>query len=269
MPVTQESRTSPADAAASDAIATGEPDHQQVAALTVAAVASKTQADPKGDATAPVYPTRLPPPALLSYQLRRGMLSGQGELRWQHDGRRYEVRLEGRVALFGTILTQVSRGGFDAAGLAPERHTDKRRNRGEQAANFQRAAGIISFSGPATQYPLVAGAQDRVSWMLQLAAIGQAWSKRPGTGTHVAMFVAGARGDGDVWSFRVEGTDAVNTPMGMASAIKLMREPRKQYDTKVEIWLDPARHHLPVRARMTEASGDPFELILSEEVRTP
>lgn len=217
----------------------------------------------------PVYATRVPPSTTLRYVMSRGPIAGEGELRWQRNSGSYELRLEGRVPLLGTLLTQVSKGGFDSAGLAPERHTDKRRRRGEQAANFQRDAGLITFSGSSAQYPLVPGAQDRVSWMVQLAAIAQAWRGSLASGEHIVLLVASARGDADVWSFRVLGTETVSLPAGPVPALKLLREPRRPYDTKVEVWLDPARHHLPVRARLTDTNGDPFELQLSEELRMP
>jgi hypothetical protein len=240
---------------------------QTVPAAQAAAVEPKPVAD--GNDPPPVYPFRVPPPATLRYVMGRGPVTGEGELRWQHDGRAYELRLEGRVPLLGTLLTQVSRGGFDAAGLAPERHTDRRRRRAEQAANFQRDAGLVTFSGSSAQYPLVRGAQDRVSWMLQLAGIAQAWRGPLAAGEHITFFVVSARGDGDVWSFRVLGNEAVDLPVGTTQTVKLLREPRKPYDTKVEVWLDPQRHYLPVRARLTDTNGDPLELRLQDEVRAP
>ncbi len=58
------------------------------------------------------------------------------------------------------------------------------------------------------------GTQDRLSWMLQLAAIVEAAPERHGPGARVSMFVVGARGDADVWTFeahddRVELEDSV------------------------------------------------------------
>lgn len=243
------------------------------AEVQTASAAQPAAVEPKPGAEVndppPVYPFRVPPPATLRYVMGRGPVTGEGELRWQHDGRAYELRLEGRVPLLGTLLTQVSRGGFDAAGLAPERHTDRRRRRAEQAANFQRDAGLVTFSGSSAEYPLVRGAQDRVSWMLQLAGIAQAWRGPLAAGEHISFFVVSARGDGDVWSFRVLGNEAVDLPVGPTQAVKLLREPRKPYDTKVEVWLDPQRHYLPVRARLTDTNGDPLELRLQDEVRVP
>jgi len=213
----------------------------------------------------PVYRTQMPPAMTLHYDMRRGALSGTGELQWRPTANSYEARLQGRVAGF-SILTWASQGGFDAAGIAPVRFTDQRRGKSEQAANFQRAAGKISYSGPSTEYPLMDGAQDRLSWMIQIAAIAQADPKRVAPGKRVAMFVTGARGDGDVWSFLVQGVEDVSTGDTSVRAVKLLREPRKPHDTRVEVWLAPSLHYLPVRARL---SSDDSALDLQLQTAQP
>ena len=143
-----------------------------VLASTVAAVA-EASIDAGGDELVPVYRTRLPPAMTLRYQMSRGILHGTGELQWRPAADHYELRLEGRVAGLA-ILTQTSAGGFDAAGLAPLRFTDQRMRRAAVAANFQRDADKITFSGPSAELPLLPGEQDRLSWMVQLAAIAAA-----------------------------------------------------------------------------------------------
>jgi len=208
----------------------------------------------------PVYRTTAPPPITLQYVMRRGMISGTGELQWRRSAKGYEARLQGRVAGMN-ILSWTSQGGFDKAGLAPTRYTDSRRGKSEQAANFQRQAGKITYSGPSTEYPLLDGTQDRLSWMIQIAAIATAEPKLLAPGGRIAMFVSGARGDADVWSFRVQGTETVDTGDTQRRAVKLLREPRKPHDTRVEVWLDPAEHHLPVRAKLSN-EGDTLELVL-------
>lgn len=202
-----------------------------------------------------VYPTQVPPPFRWSYALRRGALSGSGELSLLTDAGGYRLELRGTV--LGVEVTGLSsRGGFDAAGFAPERFIDRRRGKDRLAANFDRAGQRILYSGPSVMHPLQAGTQDRLSWMVQLPAIVQAAPERFGPGARITMAVTGARGDLDRWSFFVRGHERVEVGGGRVSnALHLTREPRRPYDTRVEIWLDPTRHHLPVRASLTVLPG--------------
>jgi hypothetical protein len=205
----------------------------------------------------PVYATQVPPAGRWRYRMQRGLATGDADLDWdlRADGH-YELRLEGRVAGV-TLLDWASQGQIDAAGLAPDRFALRRRGRDRQAANFQREAGKISFSGPTHEQPLVAGAQDRLSWLLQLSAIVAAAPERFVNKASVVLFVAGARGDADVWTFEVQGLEHLD---GTAS-LKLTREPRRLYDTRAEVWLDPAQHYLPLRVRQTPTGGSaPLEL---------
>ena len=85
-----------------------------------------------------------------------------------------------------------------------------------------------------------------------------------GAGERISMLVSGARGDADVWAFGVIGVEAVDIVGGrVQGALALRREPRKPFDTQVEVWLDPARHHLPVRLKLSTAgAGDSMEFVL-------
>jgi len=199
----------------------------------------------------PVYATLLPPPGRWRYRLQRGLSAGEAELQWTHasDGR-YQLRLEGRVAGV-TLLEWASQGEIDAAGVAPDRFAVRRRGRDRQAANFQRDVGKITFSGPTHELSLLPGAQDRLSWTVQLPAIVAAAPERFIAGTSVVLSVAGVRGDADVWTFVVQGTEV----LGGVPALKLLREPRKPYDTRVDVWLDPAQSYLPLRVLQTPSGG--------------
>jgi hypothetical protein len=208
----------------------------------------------------PVYATRLPAPGSWRYALSRGIASGEAQLNWRPDtaAQRYEMRLEGFVAGL-SVLDWVSTGALDAAGIAPERFVIRRRGRDSQAANFQRDAGKITWSGPTHEVPIVPGVQDRLSWMVQLPAVIEAEPQRFGAGTNVVLMVIGARGGADVWTFRVSGADTVD---GIPT-LKLVREARKPRDVHVEVWLDPARGHIPLRALLTQPDGGaPLELVL-------
>jgi hypothetical protein len=168
------------------------------------------------------------------------------------------------------LLEWISRGGFDAAGLAPVRFTDRRPRRGVQAANFQRRGdaerATIRYSGPSIEHELHAGAQDRLSWMVQLAGIAEARGAALVSGDTIAMFVSGARGDADIWRFDVVGSQTIEIAGASIATLKLVREPRKLYDTRAEVWLDPANSHLPARIRLaTSRHVDALELVLQPQ----
>ena len=219
---------------------------------------------PASDAELPTYRTRLPPAATLVYDLQRGRLAGSGELRWSPATDDYELVLEGSIVGLN-LLTQVSRGGFDAAGLAPQRFTDRRARRPAQAASFDRTSGRVTFSGPSFELPLRPGVQDRLSWMIQLAAIAAADPQWLAPGAKVTLQVVGARGDAALWVFRCVGAEPLDTAAGALESVRFVREPRGPYDTGVEVWLDPARHHLPVRATIRNGGeGEGLELRLRE-----
>jgi Protein of unknown function (DUF3108) len=209
----------------------------------------------------PVYATRLAPAGSWRYRLQRGLASGEAQLTWTPDAQQhYAMRLEGWIAGV-TVLDWVSTGALDDAGIAPQRFVIRRRGRDSQAANFQRDAGKVTFSGPTHELPLLPGVQDRLSWMLQLPAVVDAAPQRFGAGSSVVLMVVGARGGGGVWTFDVVGPESLDG----APTLKLVRGPRKLRDLRVEVWLDPAQAHLPVRALLTQPEGGaPLELTLQK-----
>ena len=224
-------------------------------AESVAATAPSTQV--------PTYATQPAPAATLVYEMQRGGRTGQAELRWRPGPGRYGLELD--ATGFGPQAPgSASVGSFDATGLSPERHVDRRRGRDQRAVNFQREGGFISFSGPQLTHTLEPGAQDRLSWMLQLPAILQANPALSAPGAQVSLWVASTRGESDVWTFTVQGIEALDLPGGrVAAALRLLRRPLRPYDTQVDIWLDPDRQHLPVQLLLAlRPGGEPTELRL-------
>ncbi len=252
--------TRPAPAQA--AVAPDAPIDAAVEDLAARAAESAIEGEPP-----PVYPTRLPAPTRLSYQLRYGAQTGQAVLAWQHDGQRYVLQLAGRGGAAVPLIEQLSQGGFDAAGLAPDRFTDRRRGRGQRAANFRRDIGRISFSGPQVDYPAWPGAQDRLSWLAQMVAI-QAGAAQPLT--VVKVFVVDARGGAELWRFEPRGEAEVDTLLGRTTTRHWLREPERPEGQRVEVWLDPGRGHWPVQIRYTSLrSGAVSELLLAAEPVPP
>ena len=222
----------------------------------------------------PVYPTRVPAPVLLRYALRYNGQAGEATLAWRHDGQAYSLQLDGRSAQ-RPLVEQASRGGFDAAGLAPERFTDRRRGARWQAANFRRDIGRIGFSGPEIDYPAWPGAQDRLSWLAQLVAIrAAAVPAAPGAAAvpeaDISLFVVDARGAGGLWRFADQGEVLLASPLGPQAAQLWRREPPRPEGLRVEAWLDAGRQHWPLQLRFTALrSGDVFELLLLAEPALP
>jgi hypothetical protein len=254
---TQESEPVPVAQAASepDPMATLEPSFQ------AASDPSSLQAWPGVDSAVPVYRVALPPGFKHSYSVRRGLLTGTGELSWAPAGGRYEVQLNAFV-LGQQVVAQHSQGRFDVTGLEPERFTSKTSGRAELATNFQREEGVISFSGPSRRYAWRLGAQDRLSVYVQLAAILAAESSRLAEGQRFGLPVVSERGDADVWTFRIVGWEVVETKSGEVRAVRLVREMRKANDQAAEIWMDEKRHYVPVRIRLgNENDANRWELL--------
>ncbi|RYF73114.1 MAG: DUF3108 domain-containing protein, partial [Comamonadaceae bacterium] len=175
-----------------------------------------------------------------------------GELAWLQNGEEYDAQLS-LTFLFRTVRSQRSSGHLAADGLAPDRFADTRRN--EQASHFVRDRGLVVFSNNKPSQPLLSGAQDRLSVMIQLGALLAGDPARFPVGTDIAVQTVGP-GDADVWRFKVEADETLELPAGSYEARKLSRAPRREFDDRVEIWLSPQVAHLPVRLRITQPNGD-------------
>jgi len=198
----------------------------------------------------------IPGPVRLKYavngQSRGQAWSRDGQLTWRHDGDQYEALLESPGASPGT-RTQHSAGRITAGGLAPLRFSD--RNRSEQATHFQRDSGTLVFSNNAPQQPLPAGAQDRLSVFLQLAAMLAAEPGRFPVGAAISVQTVGTR-DAQPWLFTVQADEALDLPGGRVATRKLVREPRGEYEIRIELWLGTGMDYVPVRIRLTQPNGD-------------
>jgi uncharacterized protein DUF3108 len=185
-------------------------------------------------------------------QVRGQAWAGEGELVWRHDGENYEAKLETSAPLLPT-RTQRSTGRITAEGLAPLRFSEKART--EEAAHFQRDAGKVSFSSNKPDAALLAGAQDRLSVLLQLGAMLAGQPRKFPPGATIAIQTAGTR-DAEPWLFTVEQEELLDLPGGMVNALKLTRQPRKEFDQRVELWLAPGMDYVPVRLRLTQPNGE-------------
>ena len=229
----------------------------------LASIAQPPQPPPTPEPPVPSRPPResaltlgtvaVPPPTRLLYrgESNKFPFRVSGELVWRQDGLGYDARLTMSAFVLSWVYT--SRGELGAQGLLPLRYSEKQRS--EVAAHFERDKGRISFSANTPAVPLLTGAQDFLSVMLQLASVIGGEPARYPVATAITVQVAGPR-DAEVWLFTVEREETLRLPGGEQGTLKLVRHPRRQFDQEVAIWLAPAMNWLPVRLRITEHNGD-------------
>ena len=232
---------------------------------------------PRDAQTWPVYATRAPPSASLRYALVQAgaaaSAAGFAELEWRRGAGAFSLRLATAVGDRPRREWQ-STGTFDAAGVAPLRLVERDKGRDRRTISFDRDRGVVRFSGAPGTPAVAAGAQDRWSWIAQLAAIAEADTQRGDHPSHWDVQVAGLRGELERWTFRVlpagdppaelqrlQGNE-LSAPGDRAPALlHVLRAPEQPYDLRIEAWLSPSLHHLPAGLRMSTPPG-PWSLSL-------
>ncbi|MGH8804855.1 MAG: DUF3108 domain-containing protein [Polaromonas sp.] len=234
------------------------------AQTTAAAPAASAPAEPPaGPSQTPVTAMALPESARLDYKMT-GSIKGltyhaSAELGWHNAGSSYDASIRVSAFLVGS-RSMASTGQVSAEGLAPTRFADK--SRSEVAAHFEPDKGQISFSANTPAAPWIKGAQDRVSVFLQLGGMLAGNPAGFPVGSSISLYTVGPR-DADTWTFLVEAEEKISLPFGELSTFKLTRQPRREYDQKIEIWYAPSLGYLPVRNKITQHNGDFIDQQLS------
>ncbi len=185
--------------------------------------------------------------------------------RYEIDSDRYRLHSEGRasglVSWFyrGTLL-QESSGRVSALGLQPERYRERRGERGEKETLFDVDAARVHFASGA-EASLPPGAQDRLSVFVQLGLLLHAEPARfaPGAVLEIPV-LASARVEAT--TFRVLGNETVTAGEAAIAALHLRREPLDDEDPAIDLWLALEPQVLPLRVRVTEASGRALDQIV-------
>jgi len=210
---------------------------------------------PSGQAPWPRLATRIPPSVELHYQstltLKSGTWHGDASLSWHTEASAYALHVS--LATDGRAGHDwQATGRFDAEGLAPDELVEREDGHGRRALRFDRATHEVRFPGHLPPRTVVPGAQDRWSWIAQLAAIAEAHAGAAvPAGTHWPLEVAGLRGELDVWDIEVIGTEAAADEAGRARPLlHVVRVPTHPYDLRIEAWLAAELHHFPVELRL-------------------
>ena len=225
-------------------------------AAASSAPAAELPAPPPGLSQTLATTVKLPDSARLAYKVTgnaKGLTyHANAELNWRNALSHYDASMT-VSALFIGSRTMSSSGQIVGEGLAPTRFADKYKS--EVAAHFEPDKGQVSFSANTPSVPWIKGMQDRVSVFFQLAGMLAATPEKFPVGSVISMVTVGPR-DADGWSFLVESAEKINLPAGELDTLKLARQPRKEFDQKVEIWYAPSLGYLPVRSKITQANGD-------------
>lgn len=198
----------------------------------------------------------VPLSAALQYKgfasLRGQKQEASGRLIWKQDGDRYSASLETK-STHSAARRQSSEGRIGADGLAPDRYSDS--SKSELAVHFQRERRLITFSANAPSVPLLEGAQDHVSVVLQLSGLlsGNTVLRQPGA--RIPIQTASSR-QADVWIFDVVDEGSAD---GYAN-LHLRKVPVRTFDETLDLWLSPRHGYLPARLKFTYANGDFLEL---------
>lgn len=227
-------------------------------AAPIAAQSAEAGGTPVQTAAASVttVPARIAPPMRLRYAVsghtRERAVTGQAALSWQHDGQHYEARLEQDGE--GLVRRhQHSAGRVTPGGLAPRRYAERTRH--EEAVHFEQDGRQAVFSANRPPAPLQAGAQDRLSVLLQLGARIAARPQAYPPGSQLEVQAATAR-EALIWRFQVEGPEELQLPGGHQATLRLVRRPEGEFEPRLEVWLAPGLDYAPVRMRLTQHNGD-------------
>ena len=207
------------------------------------------------------YKADVPPSSELALELERidakGTLwHGVAEMSWQVSGGSYTVKVDAGISMMVTrfnLLSMGSDGSIGDSGFVPRVATEKRRGRPQTATHFNAEQGSITFSASQHAMPLVAGAQDKATLPLQLAAIARADPAQFEGGLEITV---GEERGTSVYRFVVLGQEEIETKLGKLQTWRLSRPPKPgSYNSRLDVWLAPDRGWYPVRIRNTEANG--------------
>ena len=180
------------------------------------------------------------PPQSLHWRYRLQTADGEGvaDLRWEQDGEHYRASLIRRVGARDLPQWQSS-GRLVGWGLQPLRFETLRNGRVREALSFEPETAQLWHSARTEAQHLPDATQDRLSWILQLAAWlnGRAWR---GEELQVSLTIVGWRGEPQHWEF-------VPPRGGYQGGLLHLRGRRRFGAHEIEVWLDPGREYLPVR----------------------
>lgn len=183
---------------------------------------------------------------------------GSGEIHWKHDGNSYTMQIEvGINLLFANIhlYRLQSEGAISNTGIKPRSVTETRRGKSAVTTHFNDDNNAISFSDRMETVPLLEGAQDKATVLMQLASIGNANPAQFQQGKEFTIQVA-EENAAPPYQFVVLNQETLDTKLGHFVTWHIVRPPHPGfYSSQLDIWIAPELHWLPIQIRHTESNG--------------
>ena len=186
---------------------------------------------------------------------------------FETDGERYAMRsvteATGLISLFfAGQLIQESKGVVMSDGLRPDQHIVQRaRGRTDRVTfDWSRGQARIEPSDGGKDWPLMAGAQDQLS-LLHQVAFYTALGRTPNFSvTNGRRFFEAA--------LQSVGEEMLETELGVLRTLHVRSQPKDEAAV-VDIWLAPERQWIPVRVRLRDGRGEAAEQVVRAVRTTP
>jgi Protein of unknown function (DUF3108) len=195
----------------------------------------------------------------------QNFMVGTGGFRLRHDGNRYEISVLGQPKGLARLFvngefTGVSRGAITPNGLQPSEYVEERgRPDRREAATLDWEAGVIHLKDDKI-VPIEPPVYDRLSVIMQ-------FYYRPPEANELSMRVTGTRYV-DTYTFRREANEKLELAFGNIDA-DLWRANFEDGNPRIEIWMSPEYHYLPLRVRIhaRKVNGGRFATLTINEIR--
>ncbi|MGV7245077.1 DUF3108 domain-containing protein, partial [Caballeronia sp. M23-90] len=211
----------------------------------------------------------VPPTGDLRYDtLINGVMNQTGTIHWINSAQHYEMVVSIPLPFVGPFVYS-SKGHIDSFGIAPEQYSEQRGRRAADITVFDRSTKQLVYTRTPNSQPLVDGAQDRFSVVMQLASLvrGSPDTYKPGV---VRQFSVADNDSNELWPIETVGDENVQARDGNVQARHFTRLARRDNDRRrLDIWLAPSIGWLPVRIVQTEPNGLQIELLWRGKLQPP
>lgn len=184
---------------------------------------------------------------------------------------RYQIELVthavGWAKLFASAPLQAKgEGRLGPGGFLPDRYTHKTPRGKEEVSTFDYQKEKIFYSSLKEPLLLPKGAQDRLSFMIQLAWMMKVDPERFFLGGSLRIPMAGRNKIEDVEFMVLDDADVV-LPGGVLVPAVHLSSAREgtNYKGRIDVWLDKTDRLLPVRIRFEEVRGQVLDLLTVRE----